>query len=296
MTTTSTPAGPNAIGATLGLFGDEWNLLIVRQALEGARRYGEFQNRLGIAPSVLSARLATLTAAGVLDKDAAGQGYRLADPGKDLWSVLLCIWAWEQRWVQGEALPTMRHQPCGDVFTPVLTCLSCGAPAEAADVDLQLGPSGNLARAVPTGTNRRRSGSSRAPGPGLFAETMALIGSRWSSALLGSAFLGARRFTDFEQRLGAPPNVISERLRTFVELGVLDDSYHLTVKGLGFFPVVALLVAWGERWVPAPDGPALLARHRSCGHAFGPSLRCSACGSVLNRSAVLIEGEHGGAR
>ena len=89
--------------------------------------------------------------------------------------------------------------------------------------------------------------------------------------------------------LGAPANVVAERLRTFVSLGVLDEGYALTAKGLAFFPAVAELVAWGERWHPAPDGPALIARHRACGAAFLPALRCSACGEGLNRTAVAIE-------
>ena len=282
---------PNAIGASLGLLGDEWNLLIVREALPGVRRYSQLQEALGIAPSVLSARLSTLVESGVLEKvpDGVRFAYRLTPAGKDLWSLLLCIWAWEQRWVQGEGLPTMRHVSCGQVFTPVLSCAACGEQAAAVDVDVELGPSGELARAVPTGTNRRRAGAVRGAGPGLFPETMALMGSRWSSALLGAAFLGACRFGEFESMLGAPPNVIAERLRTFVALGVLDGDYRLTDKGLDFFPTVTQLVAWGERWMPAPDGPALLARHRSCGGGFLPCLRCSNCDEQLHRTTVMVE-------
>ena len=282
---------PNGIGSSLGLLGDEWNLLIVRAALPGVRRYSQLQEDLGIAPSVLSARLSTLVESEVLEKvpDGVRFAYRLTAAGKDLWSLLLCIWAWEQRWVQGERLPTMRHQSCGEVFTPVLCCSSCGTSADAADVDVELGPSGQMARAVPTGTNRRRAGSARGIGPGLFPETMALMGSRWSSALLGAAFLGASRFSEFETMLGAPPPIVADRLRTFVRLGVLDDDYRLTPKGLDFFPAVTHLVAWGERWVPAADGPALLARHRTCGRGFAPALHCSICDGRLDRTDVLVE-------
>ena len=236
---------------------------------------------------MLSARLTALVDGGVLDKTA--DGYRLTEAGKQLWSLLLCIWAWEQRWVQGEALPTMRHVSCGEVFAPGLACAGCGETASSLDVAVELGPSGDLARAVPVGRNRRRTGSSRAEGPGLFPETMTLMGSRWSSATLGAAFLGARRFRDFEAILGAPPNIVAERLRTFVQLGVLDDGYALTAKGRDFFPAVTQLVAWGERWHPAPEGPALLATHEACGMPFLPLLRCSACQERLHRAAVTIE-------
>jgi DNA-binding HxlR family transcriptional regulator len=278
---------PNAIGTALGLLGDEWSLLIVQQQQLGVRRFSALQAALGIGPTVLSARLSALVAGGVLVK--TDDGYRLTAAGTELWALLLCIWSWEQRWVQGEALPTMRHLACEQVFAPALSCASCGDPASAADVSVELGPSGDLARAVPVGRNRRRTGASRTEGPGLFPETMALMGSRWSSATLGAAFLGARRFRDFEAILGAPPNIVSERLRTFVDLGVLDAGYALTDKGRDFFPAVTQLVAWGERWHPAPDGPALLATHAVCGAAFVPLLRCDRCDERLTRESVLVE-------
>jgi DNA-binding HxlR family transcriptional regulator len=280
--------GPNAIGASLGLLGDEWTLLIVQQAQLGVRRYSTFQERLGIGPTVLAARLSALAEAGVLVKEPVGgrQAYALTRSGEDLWALLLCIWAWEQRWVQGEALPVMEHVECGAVFHPVLSCAPCGAAVTAADVEVRLGPSGDFTRSVPTGANRRRTGSGRGPAPGLFPETMALMGSRWSSALLGAAFLGAQRFSEFEAMLGAPANVLAERLRSFVALGVLDDGYRLTDKGLDFFPAVCCLVAWGETYHPAPDGPALQATHE--GHDFVPELRCSTCGAGLRRTGIAV--------
>jgi DNA-binding HxlR family transcriptional regulator len=279
---------PNAVGRALGLLGDEWNLLIVREAQRGPCRYSQLQSELGIGPSVLSARLSALTSGGVLTKSITG--YRLTASGKDLWALLLSIWAWEQRWVQGAALPTMRHEECGQVFTPVLSCSGCGRPCSTGDVEVHPGPSGSMERSVPAGTNRRRTGGVRPDAAGLFPETMALLGSRWSAGLLGCAFLGAQRFSEFGAMLGAPANVLAERLRSFVALDVLDEQYRLTEKGRDFFPTVALLVAWGETWQRTPDGPALVARHRSCEGALFPRLQCSCCTGVLNRSAVLIEG------
>ena len=283
--------GPNAIGAALGLVGDEWNLLIVRAALTGPRRYTELQQELGIAPSVLSARLKTLTDAEVLTKVPNGgrSSYALTRSGTELWSLLLCIWAWEQRWIQGESLPTMRHTDCGAVFTPVLSCRGCQAPVDFEEVCVELGPAGALSRAVPTGSNRRRSAGSGASVAGLFPMTMSLLGSRWSSALLGTTFLGVRRFTDFEAALGAPPNTVSDRLRTFVALGVLDADYELTEKGRDLFATLSMIVAWGERWFPAPDGPTLLARHVGCDGDFRPALHCSGCHARLHRRSVLVD-------
>lgn len=276
---------PNAVGAALGLLGDEWSLLVVQQALLGARRFTDLQRRLGTGPTVLTDRLTALTDEGGLERvpDGGRQAYALTTAGQELWALLPCVWAWEQRWVQGEALPTMRHTGCGAVFTPVLSCRACARPTGLEDTDVQLGPSGALARCVPQGSRRRRTGAGCGTGPGLFPETMALLGSRWSSALLGACFLGVHRFRDLQVVLGAPANVLAERLRTFVALGVLDDGYLLTAKGRDFHATAACLVAWGERHLPDPDGPALLAPHAACGHRSS-----SSCGArpAMPRSAV----------
>jgi DNA-binding HxlR family transcriptional regulator len=294
---------PNAIGSTLGLLGDEWTLLIVRGAFEGARRYGDWKERLPISDAVLSARLGRLVEADVLRRETAAratrrQDYVLTGTGRDLWQLLLCIWDWERLHVAGqrERLPRMGHTTCGSDFHPVLRCGSCLAPTDVHDVDAAFGPSGGFERSVPVGGTRRRPTVGRGSSvPGMFADTMAIIGSRWSSAVLGAAFLGATRFRDFEQ-IGAPPSIVSDRLRSFVELGVLEQtgpaaaplSYRLSAKGAAFFPVVVSFLVWGERWRPSPDGPAVVATHRACAGPFVPELSCSACTHPLTRSTVRI--------
>jgi len=216
--------GPNAIGATLGLLGDEWSLLIVRHAFTGVRTYGGFKNRLAISDSVLSSRLATLADARALvhmagdeydegDDEPVRSEYHLGQRGEDLWRLMLCIWAWEQHYVVAHSaqLPRMFHITCGKECQPVLRCAACAQPVTTHDIDAHFGPSGGFSRSAPIGATRRRS-SRAATGvdePGLFPETMATIGSRWSSAILGAAFLGASRFSEFERLLGAPPSIVA---------------------------------------------------------------------------------------
>ena len=300
----STP-GPNAIGATLGLLGDEWSLLIIRHAFTGVRTYGGFKARLPISDSVLSSRLARLSSAGVLlkmadddydDDEPVNFEYLLSESGDDLWRLMLCIWAWEQHYVvvHSASLPRMFHIMCGKEFRPVLHCAACAQPVTTIDVEARFGPSGSFARSAPVGATRRRSSRavSGVDEPGLFPETMAIIGSRWSSAILGAAFLGARRFSNFERWLGAPPSVVTQRLKLFVELDVLHQdgtAYLLTEKGRAFFPVVACFLAWGERWLPAPDGPAIIATHTGCGAAFIPELACSRCPAELSPETLQIK-------
>lgn len=125
--------GTNAVGRMLGLLGDEWNLLIVQQALLGAHRYSHFATRLPISNAVLTNRLRTLVSEGLLTKD-----YRTTPRSRSLWPMLLAIWEWEQTWVTEHAqqLPVMRHELCGERFSPVLRCENCRGAVGADDIDL----------------------------------------------------------------------------------------------------------------------------------------------------------------
>ena len=224
----------NSNAIALGLIGDEWNLAIVRLAImSGVRRYKEFRDRLGIANSVLTARLRRLAEAGVFSMAQYSDApcryeYVLTERGRDLWKVLLTIWSWEAVWVTEhiEPLPAMYHTECGEEFCPVMYCRACVQQAGIADVRGTFGPSGGFERSVPRATTRRRSAGgtagSRGGGPGLVPQTIELIGNRWSASALAAAFLGARRFTDMLVMTGAPPTIVSDRLRTFCQMGVLE--------------------------------------------------------------------------
>jgi DNA-binding HxlR family transcriptional regulator len=85
------------------MVGDWWSLLIVRDALAGKRRFGEFQASLGVARNILSARLRKLVADGVLKAAPAADGsayreYRLTDKGRALHHVLAALQEWGERY------------------------------------------------------------------------------------------------------------------------------------------------------------------------------------------------------
>jgi DNA-binding HxlR family transcriptional regulator len=283
--------GRNPIGVALGLLGDEWTLLILRHALQGVRLYGDWMRRLPISHAVLTGRLARLTEFGLLERVAYQRKperfeYRLTRRGRGVWPILLGVWAWELSFVEhhAEELPRMRHRDCGEFFEPVLVCGTCSGPVRPRDLVGGFGPSGTWERSMPSATTRRRAASAPGHRAGFFPETTALVGNRWSCALLGAAFQGARRFRDFEERLSAPPVVIADRLRTFVDLGVLAADYRLTAKGLAFFPVAVHTMEWAQRWFRSPEGPALVYEH--AGHAFRPRSACSRCALPLRGDAI----------
>lgn len=311
--------GPNAIAVTLGLLGDEWNLWILRHAVAGCRRYGDWIARGPISNAVLTTRLATLTDAGLVERVLYSQRparyeYRLTARGRGLWPVLLGMWAWEKAHggpvgaVSGPGsgdrapLPERRHTRCGQRFSPVATCAACDEPFARRDVAAELGPSGAWSRSVPASVGRRRSSSARRPSPYL-DRTMDLLGDRWSAALVGALMFGRSRFGELAARTGAPPTVLSDRLRRFEDVGVVVATtqpdrpdrplYLLTSDAAAFFPVIAAMITWGQRWFRAPEGPAITFTHVSCGATLAPRLRCDRCGEALHAHEILVEDNAG---
>ena len=97
------PSGAECpIARSLGILGDGWSLLIVRDAMGGTSRFSAFYKSLGIARNILSVRLKGLVACGVLAQTADGD-YVLTDKGHELRPVLGAIGDWGGKWVPRRA-------------------------------------------------------------------------------------------------------------------------------------------------------------------------------------------------
>jgi DNA-binding HxlR family transcriptional regulator len=137
-------------------------------------------------------------------------------------------------------------------------------------------------------------------GIGLYSETIAMIGNRWSATALALVFFGASRFTDFLQLMTAPPLIVADRLKTFCDIGVLQRTtpakgssrreYRLSPKGNALFPLVITLIYWGDQWFRSPEGPALIFTHMECKSDLIPTLYCSVCDHELTRKQVGVGG------
>ncbi|ALG11832.1 winged helix-turn-helix transcriptional regulator [Kibdelosporangium phytohabitans] len=89
------------VARPLDAIGDGWSLLIIRDAFDGLRRFGEFQRNLGLAKNILSARLHSLVAHGILTTVPAGDGspyleYVLTEKGRGLFPVLVALRQWSE--------------------------------------------------------------------------------------------------------------------------------------------------------------------------------------------------------
>lgn len=126
------------------------------------------------------------------------------------------------------------------------------------------------------------------------ARSLDVIGDWWSLLIIRDALNGIRRFNEFERSLGLARNVLSTRLKTLVDNGILQTvpasdgsayrEYVPTEKGLKLFPVIIALAQWGSDYLFDPaearscpldgrDGEPLQRMHvmASDGRALGPA-------------------------
>lgn len=128
------------------------------------------------------------------------------------------------------------------------------------------------------------------------AQSLEIIGEWWTLLVLRDAFLGVRRFEDFVGRLGISRNVLTSRLETLVEAGVLERhpydeargryDYVLTEKGRALWPVMTALRQWGDEWVLGSENAPVVLEHRGHGHLTTAHLTCDVCGEVLDARSV----------
>jgi DNA-binding HxlR family transcriptional regulator len=124
------------------------------------------------------------------------------------------------------------------------------------------------------------------------ARPLSFLGERWALLVVRDLFLGHRRFEEFQDSLGIASNVLSQRLTTLVEEGIVERrrygehperfEYRLTEKGRDLQPVLLAMLAWGDRYTAGEAGPPLETVHEGCGHAFHMVPTCSECGEVVD--------------
>ncbi len=128
------------------------------------------------------------------------------------------------------------------------------------------------------------------------AQSLELIGEWWTLLILRDSFFGIRRFDDFVSRLGISRNVLTNRLDTLVEAGILERrvydkarsryDYVLTDKGRALWPVMTALRQWGDEWILGEGNEPVLLVHPSCGQQTTALLTCDGCGEALDHRSI----------
>jgi DNA-binding HxlR family transcriptional regulator len=138
------------------------------------------------------------------------------------------------------------------------------------------------------------------------ARALEVIGERWTMLILRDAVLGFTRFEEFQESLGIASNVLTNRLKRLCDEGLLErvpdperpgrPKYALTGKGAELGPALIVLMKWGDRHYPAPNGPPRLTLHVGCGGSFGGDLRCDRCGQPATPGEIELRAGPGAPR
>jgi DNA-binding HxlR family transcriptional regulator len=129
-----------SLAGALSIVGDWWSLLIVRDAVLGVRRFGEFQQSLGLAKNILADRLRRLAEDGVLTREGPVRRplYDLTDKGRALAPALIALMQWGDHWVSGGRAPVVVTDPEGRELDPI-ELQTNGRPLSFGDLRFQPG-------------------------------------------------------------------------------------------------------------------------------------------------------------
>jgi DNA-binding HxlR family transcriptional regulator len=131
------------------------------------------------------------------------------------------------------------------------------------------------------------------------ARSLAEIGERWSLLIVREAIMGSTRFDEFQARLGIARNILTSRLVSLTEAGVLVrtvtaenariHTYTLTDKGWDLYPVIAAIMHWGDRWIAPEAGPPIVLVDRATGQSLPRVTLRRATGEPVRREDIAIK-------
>ncbi len=97
------------------------------------------------------------------------------------------------------------------------------------------------------------------------AKTLEVVGDWWTLLIIRDAFLGVRRFGDFQRSFGIAKNILAMRLERLTVNDILKRGgsekrpvYQLTERGHALLPAMVGLMQWGDRWVSANKPPVIV--------------------------------------
>lgn len=131
------------------------------------------------------------------------------------------------------------------------------------------------------------------------ARALNIIGDRWTSLIVIGAFLGCRRFQDWQKYFGISKSILSNRLNRLVESECFYKApykekakhleYRLSEKGIGLYPWIIAAWRWEQKWASKENMAVGSLRHRVCSEEMIPLLACSYCRQEVAPEEALIK-------
>src|ERR1019366_4202375 len=127
--------------------------------------------------------------------------------------------------------------------------------------------------------------------PCSLARAVGAFGDYWTLLIVRDAMQGLTRFDEFQGSLHVARNTLSDRLGKLVDAGIMTKRFYqdnppryeylLTQRGRDFFPVLAAMLAWGDKWLDDGGGAPVTLHHRKPGHNIVSQVVCVECGEPV---------------
>ena len=126
------------------------------------------------------------------------------------------------------------------------------------------------------------------------AQSLEIVGERWSLLIIRDIAFGIRRFDDIQKSLGIARNILTQRLSKLTNEGILVRArgkagrmeYQLTDKGWDLQPLLLSLFQWGEKYQPHPEGERMCFVDSASGNPIQPMAVRSSDGRLLKSADV----------
>lgn len=131
--------------------------------------------------------------------------------------------------------------------------------------------------------------------------TVEVLSDRWTVLVLREVLNGVRRFDDIQRHLGIARDVLTKRLATLVDEGVVERvpyrepgrrtrfEYRPTEAGHDLRTVLVALIGWGDKHRSAPAGPPMRLLHAECGTEVHVEMRCAEGHVLDNHTRMRLE-------
>lgn len=133
---------PCSAAAALGLVGEKWSLLAIREISFGNKRFDVIARNTGAPRDRLAARLRALEAAGVVERRRYSDHppryeYELTEAGRELRPVLGALRTWGDKWAV-DSPPAVFTHSCGHDLDAVMVCRHCGGEVHSDDLRMRV--------------------------------------------------------------------------------------------------------------------------------------------------------------